>query len=41
MNPASHDLLIPLYESELSNAVSGVQTLKEALNKEYDIKARS
>ena len=29
MNPASHALLVPLYESELKNAISGVQKLKE------------
>ena len=29
MNPASHHLLIPLYESELKKAIEGVQKLKE------------
>ena len=29
LNPASHHLLIPLYESELKKAIEGVQKLKE------------
>ncbi|MCK5680410.1 hypothetical protein KAI46_06315, partial [bacterium] len=33
MNPASHSSLIPLYESELRDAISGVQKLKEYLDK--------
>jgi hypothetical protein len=32
MNPASHHLLIPLYESELRKAIEGVQKLKEYLD---------
>jgi len=32
MNPASHAALIPLYESELKNALAGVQKLKEYLD---------
>ncbi len=34
MNPASHSSLIPLYEFELKNAISGVQKLKEYLNED-------
>ncbi len=34
MNPASHASLVPLYESELKDAISGVQKLKEYLNRE-------
>ncbi len=34
MNPASHASLVPLYESELKNAISGVQKLKEYLGQE-------
>ncbi len=33
MNPASHSSLVPLYESELKNAISGVKKLKEYLSK--------
>ena len=33
MNPASHAALVPLYESELKNAIAGVQKLKEYLNR--------
>ena len=32
MNPASHATLIPLYESELKNAIAGVRKLKEYLD---------
>ena len=32
MNPASHAALVPLYESELKNAIAGVQKLKEHLD---------
>jgi len=32
MNPASHSSLVPLYESELKNAILGVQKLKDYLN---------
>lgn len=32
MNPASHSTLVPLYESELQEAIVGVQKLKEYLN---------
>ena len=32
MNPASHAALIPLYESELRNAIAGVRKLKEYLD---------
>ena len=32
MNPASHAALVPLYESELKNAIAGVQKLKEYLD---------
>lgn len=34
MNPASHAALVSLYESELKNAIAGVQKLKENLNDE-------
>ncbi len=34
MNPASHASLVPLYESELKNAISGVQKLKEHFDQE-------
>ncbi|EFK07332.1 conserved hypothetical protein [delta proteobacterium NaphS2] len=34
MNPASHVALVPLYESELKNAIVGVQKLKEYLDDE-------
>lgn len=34
MNPGSHSSLIPLYESELKNAISGVQKLKEYLGED-------
>jgi len=37
MNPASHASLVPLYESELKNAISGVQKLKEYLDQESSI----
>lgn len=34
MNPASHATLIPLYESELKDAIAGVKQLQEYLNTE-------
>lgn len=34
MNPASHASLVPLYESELKDAIAGVQKLKEYLDRE-------
>ena len=34
MNPASHASLIPLYESELTEAIAGVKQLQEYLNAE-------
>lgn len=34
MNPASHASLVPLYESELQDAITGVQQLQEYLNAE-------
>jgi len=34
MNPASHASLIPLYESELKDAIAGVKQLQEYLNAE-------
>lgn len=33
MNPASHSALVPLYESELKNAIARVQKLKEYLDR--------
>ena len=33
MNPASHAALVPLYESELKNAIAGVRKLKECLDR--------
>lgn len=33
MNPASHAALVPLYESELKNAIAGVKKLKEHLDR--------
>jgi hypothetical protein len=32
MNPASHALIVPLYEGELRKAIDGVRKLKEILN---------
>ncbi len=32
MNPASHASLVPLYESELNDAIAGVKQLQEHLN---------
>lgn len=34
MNPASHASLVPLYEAELKEAITGVKQLQEHLNAE-------